>query len=126
MKTNLIVKSTLALVLAVGIAAPLALAGTPQTKGAQQLLWTPKTTAPAVQAQATDCPTGMACAKCKNVPAPAVIAEKGNVKNVIASTKHLCSNCATTSKTVGSGKAAKTVFDHTCADDRTAKASCCN
>jgi hypothetical protein len=126
MKTNLIVKSTLALVLAIGIAAPFALAGTPQTKGAQQLLWTPKTPAPAVQARATDCPTGMACAKCKNVPARAVIAQKGQVQSQIVSTKHLCNNCVTTSKTVGSGKAAKTVFEHTCADSGTATASCCN
>jgi hypothetical protein len=126
MKMNFIIKSTLALVLAVGIAAPFALAGAPQTKGAQQLLWPPKTTAPAIQAKATDCPTGMACAKCKNVPARAVIAEKGHVQSAVVSTKHLCNNCATTSKTVGSGKAAKTVFEHTCADAGNTTKSCCN
>jgi len=122
---NFIVKSTLALVLAVGIAAPFALAGTPQTKGAQQLLWPPKTTAPASQAKATDCPKGMACAKCKNVPTRAVIGEKGHVQSAVVSTKHLCNSCVTASKTVG-GKAAKTVFEHTCADTGTATKSCCN
>ena len=122
---NFIVKSTLALVLAVGIAAPFALAGSPQTKGAQQLLWPPKT-GPAKPATTADCPTGMACAKCKNVPTRAVIAEKGHVQNAIVSTKHLCNNCATTAKTVGSGKAAKTVFEHACADAGTTTKSCCN
>jgi hypothetical protein len=126
MKTNLMVKSTLALVLAVGIAAPIALAGTAQTKGAQQQLWAPKTSAPAIQAKATDCPTGMACAKCKNVSTRAVIAQKGQVQNSVVSAKHLCNNCVTTSKTVGSGKAAKTVFEHACADSGAATASCCN
>jgi len=126
MKLNPIVKSTLALVLSVGIAAPFALAGAPQTKGAQQLLWAPKTAAPAKPAPASDCPTGMACAKCKNVPTRAVIAEKGHVQSTIVSTKHLCNNCATTAKTVGNGKDAKTVFEHTCADAGTVTKSCCN
>jgi hypothetical protein len=126
MKTNLIVKSTLVVILAVGIVSPLALSGAAQTKGAQQLLWNANTTVSAAPAQAPDCPTGMACAKCKNVATRSVITEKGHVQTSTVSTKHLCGNCATSSKTVGAGKAVKTVFEHTCADNGTAAASCCN
>ena len=125
MKTNLL-KSTLALAVAVGVVSPFALFGTAQTKGAQQLLWNSNTTASAARAPASDCPTRMTCPKCKDIATHSVIIEKGHVQTSTVTTKHLCGNCATTGKTVGSGKAAKTVFEHTCASSGTAMASCCN
>ncbi len=126
MKINLVIKSTLALVLVAGISSSVAVAGAAQTKGATQLLWTPKPAVSTAPVQATDCPTGMACDKCKDVPTKAVVYQKGHVRTEIASTKHLCSNCATSSNTVGTGKAVRTVFEHTCADTKSAAASCCN
>jgi hypothetical protein len=90
------------------------------------LLSTPKASVEKAPAPASACPyMAMNCPKCKNVPAREVTMDKGHVQKTTVTEKHLCSACSTASKTVGTGKAAKTVFAHTCADATDASPGCC-
>ena len=117
----------LTVAVAVGIWAPLHLLNAAETKAGQQLMWTPKVSPDKAPAPAPACPiVAMSCPKCKNVPSKEVTMEKGHIQKVTVYEKHLCNACSTTSKTVGTGKAVKTVFQHTCADAMASSASCCN
>ena len=112
MKTNLvkiIVGSTLALTIAAALV--LSAQAADQVKGAQLLLQPSQTTV-AVENVAAP---AMNCGACKSVLTENTRIEKGHIKTVSIGEKHLCSTCSTTISTVGVGKAAKNVANHTCA-----------
>jgi hypothetical protein len=92
-----------------------------QVKGAQLLMSQPA--ALAAESAAPD----MACAKCTTQYTSRVDATvRGAVKPVAITANHLCPSCDTATKTVGVGKGATTVLNHTCTMGEAKPAACCN
>jgi hypothetical protein len=111
MNTKL-VKSLAGSITALTIAAALTLSAQAggRTKGAQLLLQPSQTTAPADTAPVST----MNCPMCKDVPVESVSLQKGHIRTVTYSQKHLCTECSTTIGAAGEGKAKKDVATHTC------------
>ena len=111
--------TSLALAVAVAVWTPANTSA--QVKGAQLLMSQPA--ALAAESAAPD----MACAKCATQYTSRVDATvRGAIKPVAITASHLCASCDTATKTVGVGKGATTVTDHTCAMGGDKPATCCN
>ena len=122
MKTKILtslVGTTLALAVAFAVWSPTNTSA--QVKGATLLRPQPAALAPASVAPA------MACANCTTEYTSSVdTTARGAIKPAAISAKHQCASCDTASKTVGVGKGATTLMNHTCTMGGAKPASCCN
>ena len=129
MKTQKIVKrlllgSSLALAMAVGVALPVTMQAADQVKGAQ-LLMKPMTVGDVNKLEPGDAVV-MSCPKCKTITVTYIDkTTKGAIKEEKATQKHLCAGCANIIKTEGRGKQAKDVVVHVCATCGSEDAFCC-
>jgi hypothetical protein len=96
------------------------LIGTSLTLAVAVAVWSPTNTSAQVKG-------AMACAKCTTqFTSRADATVRGAVKPVAITATHQCASCDTASKTVGVGKSATTVMNHTCTMGGDKPATCCN
>ena len=116
--------SSLAFALAVGVALPASVQAADQVKGAQ-LLMKPMTVGDVNKLEPGDM-VAMSCPKCKTVTVTYIDkTTKGAIKEEKATQKHLCAGCETIIKTEGRGKQAKDVVVHVCKTCGSEDAFCC-
>ena len=117
--------SSLAFALAVGVALPVSVQAADQVKGAERLMMKPiKTSEDIAKVEPGDM-IAMSCPKCKTITVTYVETIKGHIKEEKATQKHLCPGCETTIKTEGRGKQAKDVVVHVCKTCGSEDAFCC-
>jgi hypothetical protein len=114
-----LIGTSLALAVAVAVWSPVN--SSAQVKGAQLLM----SQSAALAAESTA--PAMACAKCTTqFTSRADATVRGAVKPVAITATHQCASCDTADKTVGTGKGATTVMNHTCTMGGDKPATCCN
>jgi phage FluMu protein Com len=122
---TVLLRSSLALALAVGVAWPVSVQAADQVKGAERLMMKPiKTPEDIAKVEPGDM-IAMSCPKCKTITVTYVETIKGHIKEEKATQKHLCPGCETTIKTEGRGKQAKDVVVHVCKTCGSEDAFCC-
>lgn len=129
MKTQKIVKrlllgSSLAFAMAVGVALPVTMQAADQVKGAQLLMKPIKAGEDIAKLEPGDM-VAMSCPKCKTITVTYVETIKGHIKEEKATQRHLCPGCETTIKTEGQGKSAKDLVVHVCKQCGSKDAFCC-
>lgn len=116
--------SSLAFALAIGVALPASVQAADQVKGAQ-LLMKPMTVGDVNKLEPGDSVV-MSCPKCKTITVTYIDkTTKGAIKEEKATQKHLCAGCETIIKTEGRGKQAKDVVVHVCKTCGSEDAFCC-
>ena len=118
---KILLGSSLAIALAVGIWSPVQAKAADQVKGAQKLMELKRITTPAeAEALKAGDAITMVCTKCKSVMLHNVTTEKGHIKLMTVGEKHLCPGCDSTIEVVGVGKGKHDEVKHvckTCGDD---------
>ena len=116
--------SSLAFALAIGVALPASVQAADQVKGAQ-LLMKPMTVGDVNKLEPGDSVV-MSCPKCKTITVTYIDnTTKGAIKEEKVTQKHLCAGCETIIKTEGRGKQAKDVVVHVCKTCGSEDAFCC-
>ena len=116
--------SSLAFALAIGVVLPASVQAADQVKGAQ-LLMKPMTVGDVNKLEPGDSVV-MSCPKCKTITVTYIDkTTKGAIKEEKATQKHLCAGCETIIKTEGRGKQAKDVVVHVCKTCGSEDAFCC-
>jgi RNase P subunit RPR2 len=117
--------SSLAFALAVGVALPVNVQAADQVKGAERLMMKPIKTSEDIGKLEPGDMIAMSCPKCKTITVTYVETTKGHIKEEKATQKHLCPGCETSIKTEGQGKLAKDVVKHVCQKCGSEDAFCC-
>jgi hypothetical protein len=92
----------------------------PTGKGAAKLLMKPEAPVSPAHRQAMPCPD------CKDEYATRKdLTARGATKPTVTLARHLCQTCATTTKTVGQGKAKHDVVTHACTSNKAEHLACC-
>ena len=92
----------------------------PTGKGAAKLLMKPEGPVSPAHRQAMPCP------ECKDEYATRKApTARGVTKPTITVARHLCQGCATTTRTVGQGKAKHDVVTHVCTSNKAEDLACC-
>ena len=120
----MLLSSSLAIAMAVGIAYPAGVRAADQTKGAQLLMKPIKTVEDVSKLEPGDM-VAMSCPKCKTITVTYIETEKGHVKTEKATQKHMCPGCANIIQTEGRGKQATDKVVHVCTKCGSKEAFCC-
>ena len=121
----ILLTSSLAFALAVGVMLPASVRAADQIKGAERLMTKPIKTAEDVAKLEPGDMIAMSCPKCRTITVTYVETVKTHIKEEKATQKHLCPGCETTIKTEGTGKTAKDVVKHVCKNCGSDDAFCC-
>jgi hypothetical protein len=119
--------SNLGIPLALAMAGSLSLTGraAEQMKGGQMLMMKQIKTAAEAEALKPGDSMVMVCSKCKSVMLHRVTTEKGHVKVMNVTEKHLCPGCKSTIEVVGTGKGAHDEVKHVCSKCGDDSVFCC-
>jgi len=121
---KILLGSSLAIALTVGIMLSAQVQAADQVKGAQLLMKPIKTAQDLEKLEPGDM-VAMSCPKCKTITVSYVDTVKGHIQDAKAKTEHLCPGCDTVIKTEGHGKAAKAELVHVCKKCGSKEAFCC-
>jgi hypothetical protein len=118
--------SSLALALAIGVGSPVNVRAADQVKGSQKLMQLkPIKTIQDVEGLEQGDAVVMSCPKCKTISVAYVEAAKGQVKEGKVKLEHLCPGCQTKIETKGVGKAATQEVVHVCQKCGSHDVMCC-
>jgi|SRR5881394_1638244 len=121
---KILLGSSLATALTVGIMLSAQVQAADQVKGAQLLMKPIKTAQDLEKLEPGDMVV-MSCPKCKTTTVTYVETVRGHIQEAKAKTEHLCPGCDTVIKTEGHGKSAKAELVHVCKKCGSKEAFCC-
>ena len=123
---SVLLSSSLALAMAVGVAWPVSVQAADQVKGGQKMMeLKPIKTTQDLEALEKGDSVVMSCPKCKTISVAYVDSGRGQIKDEKVKQEHVCPGCQTKIETKGVGKAAKQEVVHVCQKCGSKEVMCC-